>query len=160
MAGLISFRFHQLNRADLYVLSSRKQDNSFTALTMHSGSAKPPWIKALVYPSAHERDPILQPLYEKYGGTAVRLWLMMLTEPGVLYCTNPSTLAVFLEEVYTSWSQTKTILLDWATDNLPQADWKSFTTRLGHKRSKRQIQALATQQSAPDFSEFLSKPNV
>ena len=152
LAGMISFKHYKVRRSDLYVLSSRKQDRSFTALTMHQGSPKPNWIKALIYPSAHERDPSLEPLYQQYGGVAVRLWLMMLTEPGILYCTNPSTLSVFLESVYVSWNENRRILVDWGTNQMPEGDWSGFVSRLGTRRTKEELLRIGTLAAAPEFS--------
>ena len=153
LAGLISFRHHQINRADLYVLASRKQDKSFTALTMHSGRARPHWLKSLVYPSAHERDPCLDPLYTQYGNIGVRLWLMVLTDPGVLYCTNPSTLAVFLREIHDSWNQHKQLLHAWANNELPSM-YLRFVSRLGVTRSRSTLLKLTEQQQAPAFTDL------
>jgi hypothetical protein len=87
-------------RAGLFILSSLKSDDSLTSLILDDEAG---WLGGLIMPARHLRSKALQPILESYGVTATRLWLMVLADPGILYSTNPSTLAVFLRELEDAW---------------------------------------------------------
>jgi len=43
----------------------------------------------------------------------MRLWLLTIANPGVLYSTNPSTIATFLDEVANDWKRSRHLIRDW-----------------------------------------------
>jgi hypothetical protein len=59
-----------------------------------------------------EGHPAIRALQQRYGATAVRLWILALSNPGVLYSTNPSTLWLFLNEVATNWDRSRQFIVD------------------------------------------------
>jgi hypothetical protein len=89
-------------RPVLFILSSLKEEGSLASL-LTAGSAEPSWLEGLIVPTRYLAHPAIEPLIDAYGATAVRLWLMTLSDPGLIYSTNPSTLAVFLREVHDRW---------------------------------------------------------
>lgn len=97
-------------RTGLFILSSLKSDDSLTSLLL-DGEA-PPWPLGLILPARFLRDPEVAPLIARYGQAAVRLWLMVLADPGIVYSTNPSTLAVFLAELTGRWDETTRLARD------------------------------------------------
>ena len=54
-------------------------------------------------PYRAQSDPALLALKERYGASALRLLVLTLANPGMLYATNPSTLSAFLDEVEGDW---------------------------------------------------------
>jgi hypothetical protein len=87
-------------RMGLFIMAGLKQDDSLTALLLDGQGRRPPWPVGLLMPARWLADPDVSALVDGYGATAVRLWLLVLADPGVLYATNPSTLAVFLAELH------------------------------------------------------------
>ncbi len=101
-----------VRRGALFVLASLKQDDSLTSLLLESDRKGPGFIEGLVTPSFYLRAPALHAHLEAYGATAVRLWLLVLADPGILYSTNPSTLAVFLKTISDQWEKTTRFIRD------------------------------------------------
>jgi len=79
----------------LFVLANLDDDDSFSSLVLRNERAWPGWLHGLVEPARYLSAPAVQALLAEHGATATRAWLMALSDPGVLYATNPSTLAVF-----------------------------------------------------------------
>ena len=55
----------------------------------------------------------IRALVSEYGATAVRLWILTIANPGVLYATNPSTISAFFDELKTNWSTCSKLVSDW-----------------------------------------------
>ena len=79
----------------LFVLANLDDDDSFSSLVLRNRRPWPGWLHGLVEPARYLGAPPVRALVERYGPTAVRAWLMALSDPGIVYATNPSTLAVF-----------------------------------------------------------------
>ena len=95
----IPFRRHSF-----YVFSSLHQDESLTSL-MLAERERPSYLATLQAPDRVQADPALCALAQRYGDVALRLWVLCLANPGVLYSTNPSTLSAFLDTVATDWTR-------------------------------------------------------
>ena len=104
-----SFR---LKRTSLYVFSSFEADTSLTSLLLEE-SALPNYLSTLQAPYRVQQLPEIQALVSKYGSTAVRLWILILSNPGVLYSTNPSTISTFLDELTRDWQHNSALIRDW-----------------------------------------------
>lgn len=104
-----SFR---LKRTSLYVFSSFEADTSLTSLLLDE-SALPNYLSTLQAPYRVQHLPAIQVLVSKYGSTAVRLWILTLSNPGVLYSTNPSTISTFLDELARDWQHNSALIRDW-----------------------------------------------
>src|SRR5687768_8584355 len=85
----------RLRRTSLYVFSSLTSDDSLTSMLLEERGL-PPYLAALQAPYRVHINTAMQSLAEKYGTVAVRLWILAIANPGVLYSTNPSTLSTFL----------------------------------------------------------------
>jgi len=55
----------------------------------------------------------MQSLVLDYGATAVRLWILTIANPAILYSTNPSTLSTFLDDLATEWQRSAKLIQDW-----------------------------------------------
>jgi hypothetical protein len=104
-----SFR---LKRTSVYVFSSFEADTSLTSLLLDE-SALPNYLSTLQAPYRVQHLPVIQALVSKYGATAVRLWILTLSNPGVLYSTNPSTISTFLDELARDWQHNCALIRDW-----------------------------------------------
>ena len=102
----------RLKRTSLYVFSSFETDTSLTSLLLNE-SALPHYLSTLQAPYRVQHHPAIQTLVSKYGATAVRLWILTISNPGVLYSTNPSTISTFLDELINNWNHSSTLIRDW-----------------------------------------------
>jgi GH3 auxin-responsive promoter len=100
-----------LRRTSLYVFSSFAADESLTGLLLEE-SGPAPYLAALQAPYRVQSDPAVQQLAAEYGPTAVRLWVLTLANPGVLYATNPSTLTTFFDELTARWTEHSRLVRD------------------------------------------------
>lgn len=93
-----------VRRPVLFVFSALREDDSLSALLLDERPT-PPLVAGLIMPSRYAHVPALAPLLDEHGPTAVRLWLLLLCDPGLLYSTNPSTLAGFLAALHGEWDR-------------------------------------------------------
>ncbi|HEX7330282.1 MAG TPA: GH3 auxin-responsive promoter family protein [Pyrinomonadaceae bacterium] len=108
-AACYAFR---LKRTSLYVFSSFETDTSLTSLLLDE-SALPHYLSTLQAPYRVQHHPAIQALVSQYGATAVRLWILTISNPGVLYSTNPSTISTFLDELTNNWNRSSALIRDW-----------------------------------------------
>jgi hypothetical protein len=101
-----------LKRTSLYVFSSFEPDQSLTSLLLYE-TGVPNYLSTLQTPYRVEQHPLIRALAAEYGPTAVRLWLITLSNPGVLYSTNPSTLSTFFDELNHHWHESSSLIRDW-----------------------------------------------
>jgi hypothetical protein len=87
-----------LRRRSLYVFTSITEDRTLTGMMVEEPGLAP-FFASLQAPYRVQHHPAMKALAHQYGSAAVRLWVLALSNPGVLYATNPSTLAQFLTEL-------------------------------------------------------------
>ena len=73
----------------------------------------PNYLSTLQAPYRVQHSPAIHALVSKYGAAAVRLWILTISNPGVLYATNPSTISTFLDELASDWQQASRLVKDW-----------------------------------------------
>ena len=100
MLRLVAAR--RVRRPSLYVFGALDPDRSLSSLLVRERRT-PPWFVLLQAPYRAQSDPALLELKERYGASALRLLVLTLANPGMLYATNPSTLSAFLDEVEGDW---------------------------------------------------------
>ncbi len=94
---------NRVDRMGMFILASLKEDDSLTSLILGDQGAGSPYLVGLLMPGKYLRDKCIRELTKKYGATAVRFWMMTLSDPGIVYSTNPSTLAQFLISLTEEW---------------------------------------------------------
>jgi len=99
-----------IRRPMIFTLASLSEDGSLTAV-MTGGS--PSLIDCLVTPNRVLAHPSFTAVVEQYGIMAVRVWVMILSSPGWLYSTNPSTQAVFFHNLTADWDGGRAMIADW-----------------------------------------------
>ena len=102
----------RIRRTSLYVFSSLDKDDSLTSMLLEE-TGLPPYVSSLQAPYRVQCHPAIQSLVADYGITAVRLWILAIANPGILYSTNPSTLSTFLDELATNWQRNARLIQDW-----------------------------------------------
>jgi len=101
-----------VKRTCLYVFNSFEADDSLTSLLLEENSW-PNYLSTLQAPYRLQHRPAIQALLSEYTPAAVRLWMLALSNPGVLYSTNPSTISTFLDEVANEWRCSSRLVKDW-----------------------------------------------
>jgi hypothetical protein len=96
-------RRHRLRGSALFVLTGLAEDDSLSSLLLGDRRRGTRWLAGLVMPAAYLAHPAVVALAARHGATAVRLWLWLLSDPGLVYATNPSTLALFLGSLHEDW---------------------------------------------------------
>lgn len=101
-----------IKRTSVYVFSSLHEDESLTSFLLEE--TKLPWyFSTLQAPYRVQSHPAVRLLVSHYGAAAVRLWILTLSNPGVLYSTNPSTISTFFDELMNRWEMSSELVRDW-----------------------------------------------
>lgn len=109
-------RAHRLQRTSLYVFSSFEHDSSLTSMLLVEQRGLPSYFSTLQAPYRLQQHSAIRALAAEYGSAAVRLWILTLSNPGVLYATNPSTMSTFLDELESNWLKCSRLVRDWCDD--------------------------------------------
>lgn len=100
-----------IRRTSMYVFGPARQDDSLSGLLL-SESGRPSYLATLQAPyRMHSWKPLRQ-LHDSYGVPAVRLWVLAVSNPGVLYSTNPSTMSVFFDTLEDDWPRCSALVRD------------------------------------------------
>ena len=96
-------------RPIIFTLASLSDDESFTAIMTNK---TPSQFDLWVTPHRALALPEVRALTSKYSVHALRLWGLVLSNPGWLYSTNPSTQAGFFHALSTAWETHTQLLRD------------------------------------------------
>ena len=142
----------RIKRTSLYVFNSFESDASLTSLLLDEHAA-PNYLSTLQAPYRAQHSPAIRALVSKYGAAAVRLWILTISNPGVLYATNPSTISTFLDELTDDWQQTSRLIKDWceAPASFPPGVHK-IARRLESRGSSERLEHVATYDTPLPFS--------
>jgi hypothetical protein len=137
----------QLSRTSLYVfspLNSRNSDDHSLTSMLVEERGLPPYLSCLQAPYRVHQHPAMQSMIVEYGFTAVRLWVIAISNPGVLYSTNPSTLSTFLDELATDWQRSSSLIRDWrAKPELFPQPIRKLANRLQSRESAARLAHIA-----------------
>lgn len=154
--GIRTFARLHLERPRLFILASLKVDDSFASLVLHERATHTPWLAGLIEPSRLLAEPRLQELVREHGANAVRLWLLLVTDPGILYATNPSTLATFFTDVTERWSAASALVRRHAAGDLAgDPALARVVRRAGSADAKERLARAARTEAAPPIHELL-----
>lgn len=138
------FRWLGLRRTSLYVFGSLKPDSSLTSMLL--AEKRPPSLLALLQaPYRVHAHPALRRVTAQHGTVAVRLWVLAVSNPGVLYSTNPSTLYAFFEELRSDWTKCTELVRQAVRD--PQAldaEARRIVRRLASRGWQQRLERIAT----------------
>ncbi len=151
-----------VRRQGFFVMAAIKPDRSLTSLLLtrtprfQAGLAR---LESLQTPHVLERVPELRELADRYGDSALRLWLLVVSQPAMLYATNPSTLAAFADAVSSDWDRTRALCRDWvheprAFSSRVQDCYRAIESRGAQER----LEWIAgLEQPLPSLAEFFSR---
>ena len=137
----------RIARTSLYVFSSFETDTSLTSLLLNERTS-PNYLSTLQAPYRVQRHHAIRSLVSKYGVAAVRLWLLAVSNPGVLYSTNPSTISTFLDELARDWPRSSRLIKDWCSNpTLFSHDVHKVFHRLESRGCKKRLKQIAQSHS-------------
>ena len=144
----------RIRRPSLYVFSSLSPDESLTALLLDE-RRRPSYFATLQAPYRIHGDPAVQRLVSRYGTTAVRLWILALSNPGVLYGTNPSTLAAFFDDLASRWEDHRRLVRDYCErpDGFPE-EAHGIARQLASRGSRQRLARIAASVVPLTIAEF------
>jgi len=147
-------RAYGLKRSSLYVFSSFSRDASLTSMLLDE-TKLPVYFSTLQAPYRIQHHHSLRTLVSLYGASAVRLWLLAITNPGVLYATNPSTISTFLDELQTNWLTCSRLATDWHNDpNKFDPTLRQLVRRVTSRGSTKRLRLIATSASPISLEDF------
>ena len=136
-----------VRRTSLYVFGPLEGEASLTGLLL-SENRLPGYLATLQAPYRVHSSPALRRLVETYGAAAVRLWILALSNPGVLYSTNPSTMSTFLDQLDSDWKRCSALVCDCVRNPERVSDAAPWVTRrlasLGYQERLERIAASPT----------------
>jgi hypothetical protein len=151
----------KVKRTVFYAFANDNSDNSLTSL-LSSERDKLPAAAVLQAPYRTHSLPAIRALEERYSRDAIRLWIITLSNPGVLYATNPSTIALFLERLESDWKEVTALVRDYT--NRPDSIEKGalrIGLRLKSRGADQRLQSLASSdkpmsilEAAPAISHY------
>ncbi len=143
-----------IKRTSLYVFSSLERDESLTSMLLEEESP-PSYLATLQAPYRVQCDPALHILRSTYGDTAVRLWILTLSNPGVVYSTNPSTISTFFDELHSNWDLSSRLIRDWSRDREAfDPGVQRIAGRISSKGASERVAAIAGNTEAPLLETF------
>jgi len=96
-------------RFTFYAFGSLHRDTSLSAMLMAERRA-PSYVETLQAPYRLHDGATLRRLAAEHGETAVRLLVIVASNPGLLYATNPSTISTFLDTLVGEWTAARSAL--------------------------------------------------
>ena len=149
-----------VRRTSLYVFGPLEGEESLTGLLL-SEERVPGYLTTLQAPYRIQAFPALRRLAETYGAAAVRLWILALSNPGVLYSTNPSTMSSFLDRLDTDWQRCSALVRDCVRN--PErvgeiAPW--VTRRLASRGHLERLECIADSPTSVPITEWAPAARV
>ncbi|MSQ04277.1 MAG: hypothetical protein EXR71_20755 [Myxococcales bacterium] len=138
--------------AAFFILGGLSADRSFATLVLHRG--EPSRLTSLLEPARHLSTPAMAAALADHGPTAARLWLMLLSNPGMIYSTNPSTLAVFLAELQSDWATASSLARAWVRGTR-DAGLTRVVARIGSAGAGERLRRVAESSEMPPLHEVL-----
>ena len=141
-------------RTSLYVFSSFSRDSSLTTMLLDEPKL-PPYLSTLQAPYRLQQHKSIRALASQYGASAVRLWLLTIANPGVLYATNPSTISNFFDDLQNNWIAASQLIRDW-NQNPHRFDpvVRKLAHRIASRGSAKRLRLVASSTIPIPLEEF------
>jgi hypothetical protein len=115
----------------------------------------PPYLTTLQAPYRVQQHPAMRALAAEYGAAAVRFWIMTISNPGVLYSTNPSTLSTFFDELANHWLESSALIRNWCRHRKRfNADVRKIARRLDSTGSEERLETVAGSEGPVAVNEW------
>ena len=133
----------RIKRTSLYVFNSFETDDSLTSLLL-AESTLPNYVSTLQAPYRVQHHPAIRSLLSEYTPAAIRLWILAISNPGVLYSTNPSTISTFLDEVTNEWPRSSRLIKHWGENSaFFSSEVHAIARRLASRGWAERVQRIA-----------------
>lgn len=143
-----------IRRTNLYVFSANTEDASLTSMLLEE-KRMPSYFSTLQAPYRIQSNAALKALASEYGVTALRLWILTLSNPGVLYSTNPSTLSTFFDDLEHNWESGSRLVRDWhGGSTVFDPTVRRIARRLCSVGYRRRIEAVAISAAAVSLEVY------
>lgn len=147
-------RAYRFKRTSLYVFTSFQQDASLTSMLLNENRL-PAYLSTLQAPYRVQQHPSIRALVARYGPNAVRLWILTISNPGVLYATNPSTISTFLDEVERNWVTSSSLVREWHEhEHGFDRTVRKIARRIESRGSARRLQLIANSKTPLSMAQF------
>ena len=143
-----------VRRTSLYVFGPMEVDESLTGLLL-SEDRFPGYLTTLQAPYRIHACPELRRLTKTYGTAAMRLWILALSNPGVLYSTNPSTMSVFFDQLDSDWERCSALVRDLVRHPARRgAVVRRVTRRLASRGYLERLESIAANRTGLPITEW------
>lgn len=146
---LLSTFFRYLSRFQghrtLYIFSAFAPDQTLTTFLLKENGL-PPYISGLQAPHRVANHPAIRESAAHYGEPAVHLWLLVISNPVLVYATNPSTLATFFHEINSNWPTCRRLILDYV-NNTTGGSLNNIHRRIASAGSMQRLNAVAASET-------------
>ncbi len=144
----------------LYAFGPFEGEDSLTSLLLTERS-QPCYIATLQAPYRIQGWTEVRRLKDRYGVAAVRLWILAVSNPGVLYSTNPSTISVFFDELESDWLHCSALVRD-CVRNPERAGAVSSVVmrRLASRRYRERLERIADSETYLPITEWAPSARV
>jgi len=136
-------------RRSFFVFAAIRQDHSLTSLLIEDRNL-PSRLVCVQAPFHVLTHPEVREAARRYGDTALRLWLLAISNPGMLYATNPSSLVSFFDLILADPMGSTRLCREWlgGRANIP-AILRSVYKRVQSRGATARLQ-LAVEWAASD----------
>jgi hypothetical protein len=127
-----------------FVMAPVRADGSLTALMLKKRIV-PNYLCGLQAPHCVQDDPAIQKAANEYGDAAIWLWLLTITNPGLIYATNPSTIATFLYSLSSNWAVVTRFTRDYIRGQVAEgAALQRIHARIASRGARERLEQIAT----------------
>ena len=130
-----------------FVMAPIRSDRSLTALMLKKRIV-PDYVCWLQAPHCAQGDPAIQKAANDYGDAAIWLWLLTIADPGLIYATNPSTIATFLNSVSSNWTVVRRFVRDYVEGRVDGAPLQRIHARIASRGATERLAQIAESDSA------------
>ncbi len=142
-------------RRSFYVMASLREERSLTAILLNEDRV-PSRIVCLQAPYRIQADPAICELADEYGDAALRLWIIVLSQPAMLYATNPSTLVAWLDSLDSDWEASSRLCRHWVANPERFAGRvRELARRIESPAGRKKLRWLGRQAARPSLDALL-----
>jgi hypothetical protein len=126
-----------------FVMAPIRSDGSLTALMLKK-RILPDYLCRLTAPHCVQGDRAIQEAASTYGDAAVWLWLLAIANPGLIYATNPSTIASFMNTLSTNWTLVSRLTRDYVQGHAEhQTEFRRIYAGIAARGAKERLDRIA-----------------
>ena len=157
LSSLQGFHLMKVTNPSMFIFASLQKDDSFASLVVSSEVKAPSFLSGIIEPAKYLNHPLVKRISETHGANGARLWVMAMNSPGALYSTNPSTLAVFFEDIDSNWPNYRQLFTDFLSgsgcfDTIKEdPEWVTLICGLGRGDYAARINALSVSERLPSL---------